>query len=87
MFFFKLEESYGNFDLKLIFPCIANFLETKLTNGKEYVFIVRAINMVGLSTKTMSNGFIVDLTYPTAGTGVTVSSLGNLAKEHTISTR
>ena len=38
-----------------------------MINGKEYVVIVRATNMVGLSVDARSDGFRVDSTAPISG--------------------
>ena len=43
------------------------FLGLLLTNGKEYVVIVRATNVAGLSTEAKSDGFIFDNTEPVTG--------------------
>ncbi|XP_028399029.1 uncharacterized protein LOC114522522 [Dendronephthya gigantea] len=44
----------------------------ELQNGKEYVIIVRAINMVDLKKDATSDGFTVDITAPVSGRVVIV---------------
>ena len=46
---------------------------TKLQCGIEYVVIVRATNMVGLSRVETSDGFTVDGTAPSSGQVVIIS--------------
>ena len=41
--------------------------ETQLVDNKEYVVIVRATNIVGLTVQAMSIGFMVDFTAPLPG--------------------
>ena len=43
------------------------FLGVDLINGREYVTVIRATNMAGISSQAKSDGFIYDETMPNTG--------------------
>ena len=69
-----------------MFSCLFS-AGTELQSGIEYVIIVRAINMVGLSRDGFSDGFTIDATAPLSGRVVIVSPTSSKFDVHQIKTR